>query len=355
VAAPKKWVSTLRTSLAEAALAVRLYNDSSEPRAFEAFVIHMHVAWLYVLHARFERDSTDVRYRNTQDPKQFVLIDGEPKRWELARCASERWPDEKNPVRLNLEFFIALRNKLEHRHDRSDASLALAVSGHSQALLLNYENEVTSTFGQEFSLATILRFPVFIGTFTAEGEAALRKLRSELPPELGTFIANFHSGLEADLEDDPRFELRMRVVLEKVNRDADALSMQFTRWDDMSDVERESVLAMGRRGQTVVREQQRSVVGLGLIRAQECERRVNQAIPFIFNSHHFLRAWQIKQIRPLRDSATPERTDERYCVYDALSNSYGYTEAWIAWLIAQCSTAEGFHSVTGRAPVDSPG
>ncbi|MBX3098596.1 MAG: DUF3644 domain-containing protein [Salinibacterium sp.] len=348
---PKRWVSTLRTSLAEAALAVRLYNDSSEPRAFEAFVIHMHVAWLYALHARFERDGTDVRYRSTHDPKQFVLIDGEPKRWELARCALERWPDERDPVRLNLEFFIALRNKLEHRHDRSDANLAVAVSGHSQALLLNYESEVTTTFGQEYSLASVLRFPVFIGTFTTEGEAALRKLRNELPSELRTFIANFHSGLETDLVDDPRFELRLRVVLEKVNRDPEALSMQFTRWDDMSDEEKESVLAMGRRGQTVVREQQRSVVGLGLIRPQECERRVNQAIPFGFNSHHFLRAWQIKQIRPPRDSATPERTDERYCVFDALSSSYGYTEAWVAWLIAQCGTTEGFKAVTGRDPV----
>ena len=39
---------TLKASLDEAALAVRLYNDPAEKHAFEGFIVHMHLAWLYI-------------------------------------------------------------------------------------------------------------------------------------------------------------------------------------------------------------------------------------------------------------------------------------------------------------------
>jgi hypothetical protein len=84
-------------------LAVRLYNDATEARAFEGFVVHMHVAWLYLLHARFIRDGVEFRYRDRDNPRRFVRVDGEYKRWELARCVEERWEDPDDPVRRNLE------------------------------------------------------------------------------------------------------------------------------------------------------------------------------------------------------------------------------------------------------------
>ena len=39
-----------------------LYNDPTEHRSFEGFVVHMHLAWVYLLHAEFEREGID--YRN---------------------------------------------------------------------------------------------------------------------------------------------------------------------------------------------------------------------------------------------------------------------------------------------------
>jgi hypothetical protein len=349
VARQPRWWSTARAAQSEAALAVRLYNDAAENRGFEAFVVHMHLAWLYLLHARFTRDNVEYRYRRVDQPRFFVRVDGEYKRWELARCAQECWQRD-HPVRKNLEFFIALRNRIEHRHAELDLQLSLSVSGHAQALLLNFEDHLTATFGSDWSMATRLRFPVFVGTFTTEGQEVLRKLRNTLPADLRRFISEFHSGLPDGTEDDPRFEMRLRVVQERVLRDPAALSMRFTRWDDMSDTEKAAVHAMGKRGHTVIREQKRLIVGHGLLRPQEAERRAAAGIPFAFNSYHFLRAWQLKKIRPPRGDAHPERTDEKYCVYDALSGSYGYTEAWVAWLVKNCSTSDGFLRVTGRSP-----
>jgi hypothetical protein len=350
VARPPRWNSMLKASQDEAALAVRLYNDAAEVRAFEGFVVHLHVAWLYLLHARFVRDGVEHRYRDPDNPRRFVRVDGEYKRWELKRCVEERWQDANNPVRRNLEFFIALRNKIEHRHARNDVNLALAVSGHSQALLLNYEEELTTSFGSQHSLADRLRFPVFVGTFTTEGVETLKRLRNQLPADLKRFIAEFHDGLTGDVARDARFELRLRVVLELAQRNSDSMAIQFTRWDDLTDDEKRMVEQLGRRGQAVVREQKRAVVGLGLMRAQEAERQVAAAIPYVFNSNHFLRARKRKDIRPDTGEPHPERTDERYCVFDELSGSYGYTKAWVKWLINKCSTEAGFREATGRDP-----
>jgi hypothetical protein len=93
---------------------VRLYNDPAEPRCFEAFAVHMHLAWLYVLHACFIRDGVDYRYWDATKKRRLVRIDGELKRWELQRSVEEHWPDG-GPVSANLDFFIRLRNRFEHR------------------------------------------------------------------------------------------------------------------------------------------------------------------------------------------------------------------------------------------------
>ena len=88
----------------------------------------MHLAWLYLLHAEFERDGVDYRYWLKDNPRRLEKVNGEPKRWDLAKSVLERWPDQM-AVRANIEFFIALRNKIEHRYTRFQQELALAVGG----------------------------------------------------------------------------------------------------------------------------------------------------------------------------------------------------------------------------------
>lgn len=345
---PSRWAAMVSAARDEAMLAVHLYNSMSEPRAFVGFVVHMHLAWLYLLHARFLRDRVDYRYRDPHDGRRFVGVAGEYKRWELAKCVQERWTSNADPVRQNLEFFIGLRNRIEHRH--AEASFSVAFGGQSQALLVNFEDELVSTFGSKYSLATVLRFPLFVGSFTEPGKQALLSLRDTLPADLKRFVTDFQAALPQGVVDDSRFELRLQVVLQQVQRQDDGMAIQFTRWDDMSEEERVTVTALSKRGQVIIREQQRPVIGHGLLRAHEAEQRVADALVFVFNSYHFLQSWQIKGIRPRPNDPHPERTDEKYCIYDALSATYGYTEAWVNWLIRHCSTEEGFQSATGRPP-----
>lgn len=339
-------------SQAEACLAARLYNDPSEERAFEGFVVHMHLAWLYLLHAEFARDGVDIRYRRRDNPARFEKVGGEPRKWELGRCVAERW-SVGEPVRLNLEFFIALRNKIEHRYtSTSDLALSTALAGHAQALLLNYEEEIVAHFGEVASLATRLRFPVFIGSFTDQGERTLQRLRKKLPEPLRQFIAEYQAALPEALANDHRYEFRLRVFNELAPRDPDAIALQFTRYDDMTEEQKVAAEQLGRRGMVVVREQKRGVVNHELLKPRQVVNEVAAQIPFVFSMSTFVRAWKTLGVRPEAGSSHPERTDERYCLYDNLHQDYGYTSAYVKKLAKQLSSVEGWRALYADDPQD---
>lgn len=132
----------LQAAKNEARLAVDLYNRPTEPRSLEGLVVHMHLAWLYMLHAQFLRDGVDFRYRE-KDGRRFVKVDGEPKTWELTRCLEEAF-GAGDPVRRNIEFFIKLRNTIEHRYE---SLLAAVVAGKVQAHVLNFEEMLVRLVG----------------------------------------------------------------------------------------------------------------------------------------------------------------------------------------------------------------
>ena len=69
-----------------------LYNRSGESRRIEAFALHMQIAWLYLLQARFERDGIDFYYRDSRGRRK--KIDGDLMTWDLARCIKEVFPNQ---------------------------------------------------------------------------------------------------------------------------------------------------------------------------------------------------------------------------------------------------------------------
>ena len=83
-----RWRGMVKASQQEALLAVDLYNRRGNDRLLEAFFVHMHIAWLYLLHAECDRAGTDYRYWNAEG--HLIRVDGEPKTWELHRCVENR-------------------------------------------------------------------------------------------------------------------------------------------------------------------------------------------------------------------------------------------------------------------------
>jgi Domain of unknown function (DUF3644) len=319
-----------QASKAEALLAVEFYNTTGERRSLEAFVVHMHLAWLYLLHARLERAGTDYRYWREDANGRRVLerIDGEPKTWDLARCAHERWADG-DAVRKNLEFFIGLRNRIEHRYQES---IGLAVAGHAQAMVVNYEAELVDAFGAAEGLADKLRFPVFLTSLTPEGVASVKRLRAKIPARTLRYINDFHGGLGAEVASDARFEFRVHLVPQTGPRTDADMALNFISVDDLTAEERAMLERLGQTGLIARHTRDRPVQNLGRHRPAQVVAEVATHIAH-FNMADHTAAWKRYRVRPERGATDPAATDERYCVYDEPHDDYIYTDAWIKKLV----------------------
>jgi hypothetical protein len=312
--------------------------------------MHMHVAWLRLLHAELEMAGVNYRYRARHNPRLYVKVDGEPKTWDLHECMKHRWPNPQDPVRANIDLTVRLRNKIEHRHERA---LQVAAAGFTQALIVNYEEEVVTEFGPAYSIASLVHLPISLSTFSREGVASLVKAQMSLPRRLRDFFIGYRSGLDQKVVDDSRFELRVEIIQKRGPKSEADLAVTFVREDDLSPEELNAYQELERTGRIILREKVRPVANLGKLRPSALCSLVEAAIPFKFRaSSEFPQAWKHFRVRPLKSATGTERnkTDERYCVYDEPHGDYLYTRAFAALVIEGCATEEGFKKIVGRPP-----
>jgi hypothetical protein len=242
-----------------------------------------------------------------------------------------------------------LRNKIEHRHQ---TTIAAATAGYAQACVINYENELTDKFGSEWSLAETLRFPIFVSTFTQERLSTSRNLKGEIPSRINDFIREFTSDLAPGVAEDQRFEFRLHLVPKKGAKSEADMAIEFIRWDELSDDEKEIFLNRSNNGTVIVRDQHRPVAGHGLMRPTAATAEIRKRIPFNFTIFgHFVPAWKNLKVRPPTGDRSPQRTDERYCVYYQPAGDYLYTEAFVKKVVREIDTEEGFRTFFGRDPV----
>jgi hypothetical protein len=336
-----KWWHMLNASRREALLAVDLYNRAASERSLEGFVMHMHVAWLYLLHARFERDGIDYRYRKPNG--HFQRIDGEIRTWDLARCLKDAF-DDQSAIRANVEFFIKIRNKIEHR---CEELLATALAGKSQALILNYEETLTDWFGAEEALVDSLRFPVFTSSLTPDAVAALKAVHRKLPKKLVRFIREHDASLPGSVAEDWRYDFRVLLLPQTGPKTESDAVMRFVREDEMTPEQRQARDVV----QTIVRNKPVAVQNKGRLKPGAVAAAVQDRLGLRFTTQgHHVAAWRHYQVRPVANAARPELTDDRYCVWDEPHSDYLYTRAWVDKLVKDLADPDTFRRVTDRDP-----
>ncbi len=327
MAARPKWWHMLQGSKKEALLAVDLYNRAVSERSLEGFVVHMHMAWLYLHHARFLRDKVD--YRHREDNGRFVRVDGEVKTWELGRCLRQTFPNENNAVRANIEFFIKVRNKIEHRYEHL---LATALAGKCQALVLNYEETLTAWFSADEGLGDSLRFPVFMSSLTPDALKALKATHQKLPKKFTSLIREHDAALPSDVTEDWRYDFRVLLLPQTGPKTETDAVMRFVREDEMSDEQRRARDVV----QTIVRNKPIAVQNKGRHKPGTVAKLVSEDLGLKFsNFGHHVAAWRHYRVRPDKSAARPELTDDRYCVWDEPHKDYLYTDAWVKKLVRE--------------------
>ncbi|MFD0261773.1 DUF3644 domain-containing protein [Kitasatospora indigofera] len=342
--AKPRWHHMVLESQRHALKAVDEWNVSTGN--YGDFLTHMHKAWHYLLHAEFHRDGVDYHYRNRQTGR-YELIDGEPKAWPLEECLKRRYPDPADPVRLNVELFVQLRNKVEHRYEHG---LKVVTGGKAQALVFNYEREMVDHFGKTYSLAECLRFPVSLQQLTASGREEQRVAAARLPQRTRDLVARFEAAIGDDVRDDLRYDYRVRLV-PIVGRKTDAdLAITFVNLDELTEDERQTMTEAGRRGVVVTRDKHVEVADKELHRPADVTRLVNDQVPFAFKLHHHTAMWQRFKVRPRKCDPKPHATDARYCVYNEAFDQFVYTDAWVKKIVNTIGTVDKYRAVFGSDP-----
>lgn len=340
----------LTASKQEALVAVRLFNDPGRDRALEGFIIHMHIAWLYAFQAKWMKAGSNYHVVQSKRPLRYKYINGERMSQPLEWFIKEEFPSTANPVRANVEFFIKLRNKIEHRHTGSDEALITIVNGECHAMLLNYEEFITGFGGSENSLGKNLHFPIFIGGFTDQGKKDLLKMTKALPADLRTFLTEYDADLGDEVSRDPRYCMRLTIILESGGRKGD-LSLQFVNHDDLTEEQRavaEEIAA--NKGYVITKKRTVSVSNANNLKPRQLARAVEQEIPYVFNTSTLVDVWRLNKWRPGSGAEDPSQTRSEFCVYDPPHGDYTYTPGALAWLLKKCKSEKGFREATGQEP-----
>lgn len=314
---------------------------------FGDFLTHMHKAWLYLLHAEFKKDGVDFFYKDRQTG-QYKMIDGEPSAWDLEQCTKQRYTNSADPVRKNLELFVALRNKVEHRYEHN---LKIVTGGKAQALVMNYEQERVAHFGPDYNLAHLLRFPITLQSLTAEGQAQQREAAAKLPKATRDLVTRFEAEMDQAVKDDLRYDYRVRLVPIVGNKTDADLAVNFVNFDDLTEEERKVMTEAGRTGTVITKVKHRDVADVGKMLPKQVAAQVEARVPFEFHVQpEHTEMWRRLRVRPASGAADPYDTVDKYCIYSDVFGAYVYTPAWVAKIVREIRTVEKYRAFFGKDP-----
>ncbi len=324
--------------------AVESYNKPGRAFRTRTYAILMVVAWTGLFHAIFHRRGQKPWYVESDAGSRikYKQIDGDPLHWDLAECVRRYYGGDNPPQRANLEFMVRLRNKIEHRdHPELDPALY----GECQAMLMNFEELLTAEFGEDQAISEQLSVALQFSILRPDAQKeALRRLQSSAATDLLDFIRQFRVELPREVVESSSFSLRVFLVPKLANREQSAdLAVEFVHYDFASPAEMEGM----RRVAALIRDRHVPVASSGLMKPSVVVARLDECLPFRVTMHTHTRAWKAYEVRPGSDAERPQETVSRYCLYDELSRSYGYTEAWVEHLCTKLGDSEEFERVTG--------
>jgi hypothetical protein len=213
-----------------ALLAVETYNRPGTKFRSGGYIVLMCIAWTALFHAIFFKSRIKPFYRKKTNRRHFDIVDGDKKAWELSTCVDRYWCDQRPPQRANLEFFIKLRNKIEHR---SMPSLDIGIFGECQALLFNFEELIREQFGSRHALNESLSLALqFSRARHEQQDKAVKRLHRPLAKGIASYLEAFRSSLSAELLQDQRFSYKVFLIPKLANHQKSAdLAVEFVKYD----------------------------------------------------------------------------------------------------------------------------
>jgi len=333
-----------------ALLAVETYNRPGTRFRSGGYIVLMCIAWTALFHAIFFKRGTKPFYRKKSNRRHFEVMDGDKKAWELSQCLTAFWGQHNPPVRTNLEFFVKLRNRIEHR---SMPGIDIAIFGECQALLFNFEDLLVTEFGERYALNESLSLALQFSHHRHENQqTATRKLHSSLAKNVISYINAFRSSLSIEQLQDMQFSYKVFLIPKPANHATSAdTAVEFVKYDPNNPEEMERIsrivalikppattiarpaagLTVGLEGVPVRIVTDETAVPVRAInydethpfRQRELIARVNELLPDGF----WVTTYDLTAVRYAYDIV-----DERDYYYKSRFGSAQYSESYARWL-----------------------
>ena len=334
-----KTKSFLESSINCALLAVEIYNKPRAPFRVESFITHMIMAWTKLLQAHFNQSIGETYFYKEKNGR-YKTVDGERKAWELKTCI-QKYGQLSDAVRANLEFFIKLRNKIEHRAiDKEE--IGIMIFGECQSLLYNYENELINIFGQEYALNESLAYSLqFSRLRTSKQNQASKQLLSSEYKEVVEFIRKFRDNIKDDVFSTQEFSIKLIQVPKIGNTGRNDLAVEFVNWNSLSDEDKKKYDKLI----TIVKDRvvKTEAINPGKLKPGKVISQVNKKSPIKINHTDHKCVLAIFEIRPYKGFGEDKDsfdTNTKYCHYDEAHNDYLYQDCWVEFLINNLTTGQ---------------
>ena len=344
---PKAVKKCLEKSRDSALLAVETYNKPAIKFKSGGYIVLMVISWIALFHAIFFRQKKKPYHKKNN---RFVKKDGDYCYWGLSTCITKYFgADVNNPIRKNLEFFVPLRNMVEHK---SIPEIDSDIFAECQAMLLNYDKIMEKEFGTKYCLRESLSFALQLYPSSKSLNNAIIANPSTKP--IVDFIIAYRSGITTDIINSGEYAFKAFLIQVANHQTKNTLPIQFVAYDKLDDTQKNNV----NRVAALVKNKfvQVPVTNKDLLKPGIVVEKVQTALgnPKItkngkekdrFNMDTHTRCWKKYQVRPENGNQNPELTKPEYCVYDQPNDTYLYTEDWADYLIEEMAKEEEYNSL----------
>lgn len=343
----------LEKAVDSALLAVEIYNKPAIKFKSGGYITLMVIAWTSLFHAIYYKRKVKPIYKLKNG--RFKRVNGELMFWELKKCAEEYFDNfSTNPVYNNLNFFIPLRNKIEHK---SMPEIDPNIFAECQALLLNFDELIQNEFGEEYCLKESLSFSLQL--FPNKGTLNSININNKSNKDVIDFITNYRTAIDANVQSDSKYAFKAYLIQVSNHNSQDAMPVQFIHYDKLEQNEKEEL----QKFVTMIKYKNIPTSNHNLLKPSDIVKLVQEGLgnkkinvinrlngnvlketdEFTIGTHTL--CWKKYKIRPESNVESPEITNPKYCIYDSLNNNYGYTQKWADFLIEELKIDEKYNSL----------
>lgn len=238
----------LTKSRESALLAVELYNKPAVSFKTGAYISLMIIAWTALFHAYYLKKRIKPYFKKGKRFEKIIEKVGnkeikEYKWWDLSKCVKEYFKSNNPPERKNLEFFIPLRNMIEHRNL---PELDISIFGECQSLVSNFDDFIEKEFGKSFMLSQNLSHTL---QFSFIDKNILEYKKNELETknlkQIVNFIKAYRSSLSTNIFQSDKYQYKVVLIKVANHSGRNALPLKFVNYNDLSEEDKHKLHETG--------------------------------------------------------------------------------------------------------------